>query len=308
MSESNEEIRYILKFYNKKSVRMSGNPELYNKGNSPTRRDAIYYLERYKHKICFKSTGDRSIDIGCADGSITSIIRSYLPSSFEKIVATDINESMIAYAIQCYGDNRTMFRVLDIENEIPDDMTEGFDHVFSFYTLQWIKKQEQDHFRSLYDKLKSSEGQKLIYKLARSRIKAAQDMSKCRCVKDPGGNLLCEDLAVKERWRSYFHQLLNKQHKEEPDVIVEEMMEKIGFVSINVKCKQMHYAYRSIDVFKDKIRAINPFHAAGEEFEEFLDDCVNVARNMNMVAYSEDKKTEVVNNKYNLLVVYARKI
>ncbi|CAB3221384.1 unnamed protein product [Arctia plantaginis] len=41
-----------------------------------------------------------------------------------------------------------------------------------------------------------------------------QNISKCRCVKDLGGDLLCEDLAVKDRWRSYFNELLNKQHKE----------------------------------------------------------------------------------------------
>ncbi|PZC74908.1 hypothetical protein B5X24_HaOG207038 [Helicoverpa armigera] len=51
-------------------------------------------------------------------------------------------------------------------------------------------------------------------KRAVARARRLQDISKCRCVKDPDGNLLCEDLAVKERWRSYFHELLNKQHRE----------------------------------------------------------------------------------------------
>ncbi|KAM3963072.1 catalase-like [Aphomia sociella] len=72
-----------------------------------------------------------------------------------------------------------------------------------------------DHLQPLCDKLESSEGQKLIYKLARSRVKAALDITKCRCVKDLRGNLLCEDLEVKERRRSYFHEL-NMQHKEKP--------------------------------------------------------------------------------------------
>ncbi|CAB3225881.1 unnamed protein product [Arctia plantaginis] len=70
-----------------------------------------------------------------------------------------------------------------------------------------------DHLQPLYEKLESTEGQKLIYKLARSKIKAAQDISKYRRVKDLGDDLLCEDLAVKERLRSYFNELLNKQHK-----------------------------------------------------------------------------------------------
>lgn len=55
-------------------------------------------------------------------------------------------------------------------------------------------------------------------------------------------------------------------------------------------------------------KGINPFQQKGEEFEDFLDDCVNVARNMNMVAYSKEKLREVVTNKYNLMVVYGRKI
>ncbi|CAB3226617.1 unnamed protein product [Arctia plantaginis] len=81
-------------------------------------------------------------------------------------------------------------------------------------TKRTVARARSDHLQPLYEKLESSEGQKLIYKLARSSIKAAQDISKCRSVKDLGGDLLCEDLAVKESWRSFFNELLNKQHEE----------------------------------------------------------------------------------------------
>ncbi|CAB3239779.1 unnamed protein product [Arctia plantaginis] len=66
-------------------------------------------------------------------------------------------------------------------------------------TKRAVARDRRDHLQLLYDKLESSKEQKLLYELASSRIEAVQAFSKCRCVKDPGGYLLCEGLMVKER-------------------------------------------------------------------------------------------------------------
>lgn len=61
-------------------------------------------------------------------------------------------------------------------------------------------------------KLETVEGQELIYKLARAWEKAKQDITKCLCVRDSQGTLLCNHTSVKEICRSYFQELLNNHH------------------------------------------------------------------------------------------------
>ncbi|CAG9568035.1 unnamed protein product [Danaus chrysippus] len=75
-----------------------------------------------------------------------------------------------------------------------------------------VARARSDRLSPLYDTLETAEGQKLIYKLARARDKATQDIAKCLCVKDSQGTLLCNHASVKERWRCYFKELLNTQH------------------------------------------------------------------------------------------------
>ncbi|CAB3224019.1 unnamed protein product [Arctia plantaginis] len=60
-------------------------------------------------------------------------------------------------------------------------------------TKRAVARVRSGHLQPLHEKLEFSEWQNLIYKLARSRIKVAQDISKCRCVKDLGSDLLCKD-------------------------------------------------------------------------------------------------------------------
>lgn len=73
--------------------------------------------------------------------------------------------------------------------------------------------QSESAISYIYIKVEPSEEQKLIYKLVYSRIKAAQDISQCRCIKSPQGTLLCEDIAVKDRCHSDFHKLLDSSIK-----------------------------------------------------------------------------------------------
>ncbi|CAB3231278.1 unnamed protein product [Arctia plantaginis] len=68
-------------------------------------------------------------------------------------------------------------------------------------TKKAVARARSDHLQPLYEKLESSERQKLIYKLARSRIEVAQDISKAAVRKILGAT-------------SYFNELLNKQRKE----------------------------------------------------------------------------------------------
>lgn len=119
------------------------NAELYQGNNTLQKRDAIDCLEEYGRKIKWRKIGERIIDIGCGDGSVTvNLLKEYLPDNFEKLIGCDVSEKMVTYANCHYQDGRTKFSILDIEGKLPERMKRAFDHVFSFYTLHWIQDQE----------------------------------------------------------------------------------------------------------------------------------------------------------------------
>jgi len=54
-------------------------------------------------------------------------------------------------------------------------------------------------FDRLYHRLKTKEGKKEVFKLARARERKAKDFGVVRCIKDENGKVLSEDAKIKER-------------------------------------------------------------------------------------------------------------
>lgn len=118
------------------------NAELYEKNNTLQKRDALQCLQEYGKKIKWKNL-DAIIDIGCGDGGVTTdVLKRFIPSNFKKVIGVDISEKMVQFANKHHGDERTIFRVMDIENILSKHLRRTFDHAFSFYTLHWIRDQE----------------------------------------------------------------------------------------------------------------------------------------------------------------------
>lgn len=117
--------------------------ELYQKSNSMQKKGVLEILKDFSNKIQWKNNEDTVIDIGCGDGSVTNnILKNYLPDNFKIILGCDISQEVVRYANEHYKDNKIKFIVQDIEATIPEDLIGQFDHVFSFYTLHWIRQQE----------------------------------------------------------------------------------------------------------------------------------------------------------------------
>lgn len=117
------------------------NADLYQQSNSVQKRDALACLDKHASKIKWKKGNNRIIDIGCGDGSVTNMLKKYLPSDF-KLLGCDVSESMVNYANEHHCNEQTSFTVLDIGGDMPEGMKGNFDNVFSFYTLHWIVDQQ----------------------------------------------------------------------------------------------------------------------------------------------------------------------
>ena len=65
-------------------------------------------------------------------------------------------------------------------------------------------------YDDLYARLKTKEGEKELYRLARQRNRARKDVQHIRVIKDENGNVMVNSEAVLKRWKEYFEKLMNE--------------------------------------------------------------------------------------------------
>ncbi|XP_037298408.1 juvenile hormone acid O-methyltransferase [Manduca sexta] len=259
--------------------------ECYAKANSNTRKDAESCLQEYSPRFKWNKKS-RVLDIGCGDGSVTKIIAKHIPDDVE-LVASDVHDKALKFANHKYGDGRIQFMRFDVIGHLPLDMIGKFDHVFAMYVFHWI----QDHetaFTNIY-KILPKNGEFFAIFLGHCDIYS-----------------IFQILAKKKKWSEYMKnidQFLSLYHDyEDPDIAIERMLKKIGFGSVDVKCKQRYCTHESIAVFKDLLTGINCFDIPKESWPEFMDDYVETQRFMNLI----DAKGLVRTN-YNLFVIHCIK-
>ena len=68
----------------------------------------------------------------------------------------------------------------------------------------------------LYEKLET-EGQKSIYKIAKSRYKTSKDLTYIRQIKDKNGRILSKEESIRATWKEFFEKLLNEEN---PRIII----------------------------------------------------------------------------------------
>ncbi|KAI8424500.1 hypothetical protein MSG28_002964 [Choristoneura fumiferana] len=193
-------------------------PKEYVKINEMTRRDAKEVLE--KIPIKWKKVDARVLDIGCGDGGVTSnILKKYMPENFKKLVGCDKNIECVKYAQEHYGNEKVHFMALDVEEKIPDELKETFDHIFSSYAFNWIRKQEIA-FTNVYDMLTEGGNCQLLF------------------VGHSNAFQVFDDLSRTPKWRSHLENVHTKFtspyfHSQDPAGEIQTMMKRIGFKDID---------------------------------------------------------------------------
>ena len=67
-------------------------------------------------------------------------------------------------------------------------------------------------YDDLYQQLSTKEGEKDIYKMAKSRERKTRDVNQIKCIKDGTDRVLVKDDEIKGRWREYFDKLFNGEN------------------------------------------------------------------------------------------------
>uniref|UniRef100_A0AB39A335 Juvenile hormone acid methyltransferase 2 n=1 Tax=Agrotis ipsilon TaxID=56364 RepID=A0AB39A335_AGRIP len=267
------------------------NAVLYEKCNNLQKRDALLSLEEYASLIKWKKSSNYILDIGCGDGSVTNMLKKYIPTDF-KLLGCDISEKMVNFANDHHCNEQTSFTVMDIEGDVPEGMKGKFDHVFSFYALHWIMNQERA-FTNIYNLL-NEDGELFTIFLAGAPV---FDVYRVLARNNKWSKWL-QDV---DKYVSPYHDM------KEPEKVVEKMLEKIGFVDYNVRCKNSVFVFEDLHVLKNAFKAVNPFKIPQEKYDDFMADYLNILKELQiMTKYNNNYETSV-QFRYRLLIIYARK-
>ncbi|XP_037298373.1 juvenile hormone acid O-methyltransferase-like [Manduca sexta] len=267
-------------------LNMSNEVEIFNNANGISRRDVKACLEEYSPRFNWLKSKARVLDIGSCDGSVTTILSTFLPSDYEVLVGADINPNSVKFANDNYGNKRIKFVELDIEGTLLDDMKESFDHVFSFYTLHWVDNHLKA-FTNIYNILQKDGEFFAIFMLFGDVY------------------FIFEILSKSKKWAPWmpnFNKFPSPYYDfEDPDVHVTKMLKNIGFNIHDVRCKQRLHHFESVDVMKGILTAINPFDVPKDLWPEFLEEFVEIQRNMHLV------NEKGIKSHYNLMVIHCSK-
>ena len=84
-------------------------------------------------------------------------------------------------------------------------------------------------YDNLYARLETKEGEKELYRLARKRDRAGNDVLHVRVIKDENGNVMVNSEAVLKRWKEYFEKLMNEENNRDPRTEEAEVVnEEVG--------------------------------------------------------------------------------
>ena len=67
-----------------------------------------------------------------------------------------------------------------------------------------VAKAKNEAYKGWYDKMETDEGERMIYKVAKQRAISRRDIGEVNVIKDQIGEMLTDEVKIKERWTEYF--------------------------------------------------------------------------------------------------------
>lgn len=290
---------------------------LYQRSNPMQRNDAKQMIDTFSHQFKWRPDGEDSLlDIGCGSGDVTiDFILPVLPPKFKRLVGADISEGMLNYARQSYRHSKIDFEKLDVGLPLESKSWPiPFDHITSFYCLHWVQNQQQA-ILNIFNLL-ATEGDCLLVYLASHPY---FDVTK--------------RLSETHRWAPYLADVFYPPYQYSGNAIddLTAIFQNTGFGEFSVQVVDKTFTFDGISLLKsksqlftnrnifynnlkiitilDSVRAVLPCinNMQPAEQEEFLEDYIEIVREMGFIVPNDNGIEAKVVARYKLLVVYARK-
>ncbi|CAH1957088.1 unnamed protein product [Acanthoscelides obtectus] len=184
------------------------------------------------------------------------------------------------------------FVQLDIASDTVDPSLErSFDHVFSFYTLHWVRRQRQA-FQNIYKLLKPG-GDALLAFLATNPIYDIHQI-----------------MASNEKWKHYMKtDYIAPYHKKKhPEKQLERILKQVGFTKYMCRLENRSHQFHGVDVLRKSIKAVNPIvsNLSEPEAKEYMDDFMKEIVELPTVKIEKiNNNPETITINYKLFIVYA---
>nr|7VEO_A Chain A, Methyltranfer_dom domain-containing protein [Bombyx mori]7VEO_B Chain B, Methyltranfer_dom domain-containing protein [Bombyx mori] len=266
---------------------MNDHLDFYHDCNDVTRIDAIESLTEYGSKLKFKPKA-KVIEVGCADGSVSNILFQHLPKDIELLLSCDKNEKAVQFAKEHYKNNKTAYRVLDIEGDLPEDLKGKFDNFISLMTFHWVPQQEKA-FRNVYDLL-AEDGECFLTLKSYSHI---YHMFVLQSKSRKWGPFMKN---MKNFLSPYYDLSMPDQH-------IAKILKNVGFKNIDVRSKQKMYTFKNLEKFRGLMIGVNPFKVPENEFENYIDDLMETARTLRII----DEENGTLSFLFNMNIVHCTK-
>lgn len=129
-------------------------PKLYSKYNDLQKNDNLFVLDNFLCCTLWNKEGETVLDIGSGDGMFAvEFLIPRLPNNFGKYVGCDNSINMVKFAREHYSKAKVDFVHFDItSSDVQEELVNGFDHIFSFYTLHWVRHQRYVKADSVLEK------------------------------------------------------------------------------------------------------------------------------------------------------------
>ena len=292
---------------------MNQDANLYAKSCELQKIDANRVLNEYFPFLQWRG-GDCIMDVGAAEGSVSlEVVLPKLPPNFKKFVLSDISEDLLDFARDRSDDERVQFCPMDISSTIPDGFRQHFDHIFSFYCLNWVSTRLSNiqALKNIFDMLKPG-GDVVLTIMASSPLYD-----------------FWQNMALTEKWAAISKNLsgfLSPYHNQNnPEEVLREFLEEAGFVIHDCKMETRFYTYGAFSVFLGAISrqwfecdntyvpdsglSVNPFiHLLSEdERKEYIEDYEKEIRKHHEITVTGVNGNEELSLSYNIIIACASK-
>lgn len=235
---------------------------LYTTSNQMQRRDTASVLASVLPHLTWKKD-ETILDLGSGAGDVTmSLLSQNIPVK-HRLLGLDTSPNMVDFANQSYGSDDVTFHCLDI-SKVDNPRVYfpgGFNKVFSFYCLHWIKDIET------------------TMKNVESLLKDGGDAVFLFIASNPIFNMY-RLIAENPRWAPYMKDCERYipvyQDSFRPAEDFRCVLERTGLNVVMCEAKEHSYTFSNQTSFLRAFKAINPFihRIPKAEEREYINDCL----------------------------------